>query len=67
MAELHLNIEKCKSCGYCVFSCPQGALELSESMNRDGYNYAFADDAKCTKCGICYTVCPDGVFQITAD
>lgn len=65
MAQLHVNSEWCKSCGFCVLSCPKEALSLSGKLNKAGYDYVECDDAKCIKCGICYTVCPDMVFQIT--
>lgn len=65
MAMLSINIEKCKSCGYCVISCPKKALKLSGCLNNEGYDYVKVDDDKCIKCGICYTVCPDNVFEIS--
>lgn len=65
MATLHLNSDRCKSCGYCIFSCPCKALKLSGRLNKDGYEYVEHEEDKCTKCGICYTVCPDNVFEIT--
>lgn len=65
MAELHLSTERCKSCEFCVFSCPSKALKLSGKLNNDGYDYVENDNEKCIKCGICYTVCPDNVFTIT--
>lgn len=64
MATLNLNVERCKSCSYCVISCPKEALQLSGSLNKEGYDYVIADDDKCIQCGICYTVCPDNVFEI---
>lgn len=65
MATLHVNSEKCKSCGYCIFSCPKRVLKLSGNLNKEGYDYVIADHDKCIQCGICYTVCPDNVFEIT--
>lgn len=65
MAALHVNVEKCKSCGFCVISCPKKALEISKNLNKAGYEYVVCDDEKCIKCGICYTVCPDMVFEIS--
>ncbi|WP_317395302.1 4Fe-4S binding protein, partial [Blautia hydrogenotrophica] len=64
-AELHIQVEKCKSCGFCILSCPQKALKLSGSLNKAGYEYVKCEDEKCIKCGICYTVCPDMVFEIS--
>ena len=65
MATMKLSVERCKSCGYCIFSCPKEALKLSGCLNKEGYDYVTVDDNKCIKCGICYTVCPDNVFEIS--
>ena len=65
MAQLHVNAELCKGCGYCVMSCPKKALSLSGEMNKAGYDHVQCDHTKCICCGICYTVCPDMVFEIT--
>lgn len=67
MATLHINVERCKGCGFCVLSCPKKALSLAAHPNTSGYYPAQCDDTKCIKCGICYTVCPDVVFTITED
>ena len=64
MEKLRMYVEKCKSCSYCVISCPQKVLKLSGNLNKAGYDYVECDDSKCVKCGICYTVCPDMVFEI---
>lgn len=64
MAKLIVDAERCKSCSFCVISCPKKALKLSGKLNKGGYDYVECDDEKCIKCGICYTVCPDMVFEI---
>lgn len=64
MARVITDFERCKSCGFCVFSCPKGAVSKSGSFNREGYEYVAVDAEKCICCGVCYTVCPDGVFII---
>lgn len=65
MAKLCLNTERCKSCGFCIFTCPVNALKLSGNLNGDGYDYVEHDEETCTTCGLCYTVCPDNVFEIS--
>lgn len=64
MARVILNTERCKSCDFCVFSCPRGALAKRGNYNAEGYEYVELDTDKCIACGICYTVCPDVVFEI---
>ena len=64
MVTLHMNVDRCKSCGYCILACPSKALKLSGSLNKEGYDVVENDESKCTKCGICYAVCPDNVFEL---
>lgn len=64
MATLNIERERCKSCEFCVVSCPKGALMVSEQLNSGGYHYVDVDMGICNACGICYIVCPDGVFEI---
>lgn len=63
MPTLKLHAENCKSCGYCVFTCPKSALKLSGRLNGEGYDYVACDADKCVQCGLCHTVCPDNVFE----
>jgi phytoene dehydrogenase-like protein/NAD-dependent dihydropyrimidine dehydrogenase PreA subunit len=48
---MEVSRERCTGCGYCLLSCPTGAI------TSDGW--ASIDDEKCTQCGICATVCPN--------
>lgn len=49
--------ENCYNCGYCVKSCPNGALKILNS----GDSFTVAVDAwKCTGCGICQNICRSG-------
>lgn len=63
MSKLKIDVDRCKSCGYCVAACPKQALSFTRS---EGKLYATVevDDNKCIRCGICYRVCPDYVFEI---
>lgn len=56
--------ERCKGCGLCIGVCPQNALKLSGSYNKNGYHFVefFKDDCKgCKKCAI---ICPDAAIEI---
>ena len=66
MGKVILDVNRCKSCDFCVFSCPKQAISKSGNYNIEGYEYVQVDEDKCIVCGICYTVCPDGVFEIEA-
>lgn len=65
MVTLGLNVENCKSCGYCVHFCPSKALSFSENINSSGYHTVTVNQEACLGCGICYTMCPDCVITLT--
>ncbi len=48
---MEIDRDRCTGCGYCVLSCPVGAI--------DSDGWATLDQEKCTRCGICPTVCPN--------
>ena len=58
----NLRIQWCKGCGYCVDSCPKGAVAIGTEPNKQGYRFIEFDENKCIACGICRIVCPDNVF-----
>jgi 2-oxoglutarate ferredoxin oxidoreductase subunit delta len=66
MADINLNIERCKGCGMCVGACPNEVIDMSEDLNDKGYHFAeIIDKDKCTGCGLCYRMCPDIAIEIT--
>lgn len=64
MAELIIDREGCKACGYCIHFCPKEALRFSKELNSQSYTPVEAVPDRCVFCGTCYTVCPDTVFEI---
>ncbi len=65
MAEINLNLERCKGCGLCVGACPVDNLRIGENLNQQGVEYAeVIDPNRCTGCGMCYRVCPDMAIEI---
>ena len=65
MAEVVIQRDRCKACGYCVFFCPKQALTMSEDLNARGVHYAcFIDNDKCTGCTVCGIVCPDVAIEV---
>jgi 2-oxoglutarate ferredoxin oxidoreductase subunit delta len=61
---LKIKEEYCKSCGFCIQSCPKKAIKKCGRFNKNGHEVIEVDNNACTKCGSCYTVCPDYVFEI---
>jgi 2-oxoglutarate ferredoxin oxidoreductase subunit delta len=58
------NIETCKGCELCIEACPQHSIELSPSINSQGYHYAVLIKDNCTGCTNCALVCPDAVITV---
>lgn len=47
--------DSCIACGSCADSCPQGAIDMNDSLG----HYAI-DEGKCIDCGSCADTCPMG-------
>ena len=45
--------DSCVSCGTCSDTCPNGAIDMDDSLGR----YAI-DGSKCVDCGQCADACP---------
>ena len=57
---VHIREGRCKSCRYCVASCPAQVLSLSGRVNAQGYEVVTPlPDQRCTGCLRCVTICPD--------
>jgi len=52
-----VNRDKCGYCGACVGVCPNGAIELDETIIQ-------VNPQECTYCGICAKICPVGALKI---
>ncbi len=60
-----VDVERCKGCNLCVAACPLNLIELAETVNRKGYNYARQHTVeKCNGCTSCAIVCPDGCITV---
>lgn len=53
---IHLNTEKCVSCGCCSDVCRQGALTIEEK--------AVLYPDRCVGCGECIPLCPAGALSL---
>jgi 2-oxoglutarate ferredoxin oxidoreductase subunit delta len=58
--EVHVLMERCKGCGFCIEYCPNEVLERSDEFNIKGYHYpVIKAPEKCINCGLCEMLCPD--------
>lgn len=63
--KVEINSEACKSCQYCVVSCPKKVLAIGEKLNSFGYQYAVAANPEdCIGCAMCAQVCPDAAIEV---
>ena len=67
--EIHLIVDRCKGCEFCVEFCPRGVLRMSEAFNAKGYHYPEVLEAgKCVECDLCEVICPDfAIFCLPAE
>lgn len=67
MAKITIDEARCKSCGYCVESCPKKLIEIRDSINQLGYHPAyFPQDSEgpCTGCALCGQMCPEVLITV---
>lgn len=57
--------ERCKSCEYCVVSCPKKLFSIGCNVNSYGYRTAEINDPdECVLCFSCSTMCPEAAIEI---
>jgi 2-oxoglutarate ferredoxin oxidoreductase subunit delta len=57
--------ERCKSCRFCVDTCPRECIAIDTRINSQGYHPAkFEGNGQCTGCCLCAEVCPDTAIEV---
>ncbi len=64
--EVHIIVDRCKGCEFCVEYCPRDVLVMSEEFNSKGYHPPEVVKAgECLNCNLCETICPEfAIFSI---
>lgn len=62
---VYVDKELCKSCKICISLCPKGVFEMTNQVNKKGYNYVAAvHEEDCIACSQCQNRCPDFAIYI---
>ena len=62
LGRVHVIVERCKQCNFCIKYCPTEVLEYSEDINAKGYHFPIVAEGKefaCVNCRFCDLICPE--------
>lgn len=63
--KVEIYAEACKSCLFCVNTCPKKVLGTSDAVNSKGYSYVVpVNPDACVGCGMCAAICPDAAISV---
>ena len=63
--DIHVLVERCKGCGWCVEFCPRDVLEVSDEINSKGYHPPRPVRPElCVSCGLCELLCPEFAIYV---
>lgn len=63
--KIHVLVERCKGCGWCVEFCPRDVLGVSDQINSKGYHPPqVIQEEACVSCGLCELLCPEFAIYV---
>ena len=65
---VHVIVERCKQCNFCIDYCPTSVLEYSTDTNEKGYHFPVVAEGKetsCVNCRFCDLICPELAIYTT--
>ena len=64
--DVHIVVERCKGCAFCVEYCPRDVLVMSDGFNRKGYHPPeIVKAGECVNCNLCEMICPEfAIFSV---
>ena len=66
--QIHVLVERCKGCGWCVEFCPRDVLEVSDAINSKGYHPPrTVSPEACVSCGLCELLCPEFAIYVVEE
>jgi 2-oxoglutarate ferredoxin oxidoreductase subunit delta len=66
--KVHIDIDRCKGCGYCAEFCPRGVLTMTDELGPRGYSMVkVGDSSQCLGCGLCQAICPEFGIYVTEE
>ena len=66
-AYIVIDVERCKSCRYCIVVCPVNIIGIAKNVNQIGANPVEVIAGKaslCSGCGACALMCPDAAISV---
>ena len=67
--QVHIIVNRCKGCAFCVEYCPKDILKISKKFNKKGYHYPeVVNGAVCVDCNLCEAICPEfAIFSVPVE
>jgi 2-oxoglutarate ferredoxin oxidoreductase subunit delta len=60
-----IDKELCKTCTFCIDTCPLGVIVIENRFNKKGFFTASPEYLeKCTGCGMCAQMCPEIAIEV---